>query len=82
VTWYESRNKVAFIVSATGIWTEKTDWLTWQSLEFKIDEWPHNMSVAYEKEGSAHLLRWPLSELDINRADLLKACQEYKAMAE
>jgi len=82
VTWYESRNKVAFIVSAAGIWTEKTDWLTWQSLEFKIDGWPHAMSVAYAKEGSVHLLQWPLSELNTNRADLLKACQEYTAMAE
>lgn len=82
ITWYENRNKAAFTLGTAGIWTEKTGWLAWQIVELKIDKWRDAVSVGYEQEGNTYLLRWLLSELDINPTDLLKACQEYKAMVE
>ena len=82
VAWFENRNQVAFILGPAGVWTEKTGWLAWQATEFKIDKWRDIVSIAYEKERSTYLLRWPLSALDSNRAELLKSCQGYRAMAE
>jgi hypothetical protein len=81
MTWVENRNQLAFILGPAGIWTEKTGWLAWPATEFTIDQWRDTVSVAYEQESATHLLRWPLSALDSNRVDLLKSCQEYKAMA-
>ena len=82
VAWFENRNKLAFILGPAGVWTEKTGWLAWQATEFKIDKWRDMVSVAHEKESGPYLLIWPLSALDSNRTELLKSCQEYKAMAE
>jgi hypothetical protein len=82
MTWFENRNQLAFTLGPAGVWTEKTGWLAWPATELKIDWWRDVVSVAYAKESSTHLLHWPLSALNANRAELLKSCQEYKAMAE
>jgi hypothetical protein len=82
VTWFERRNQLAFVLGSAGIWTEKTGWLTWSETKFKIDVWQNTMSFAYQKESSPRLLRWSLSALDSSRAQLLKTCQEYKAIVE
>ena len=68
VNWFRRRNTVAFRLSQAGIWTKKTDWLSWQQVRMNVDRviW-----LKYtDSSGTMHWQKWQLDEVDIGAVEL------------